>query len=188
MAERELQLSRDMRARASKLYLRGRDYALRGLAVAHEDFTARLYQDRTAALARTGEDDIGFLYWAGASWAGALSAAKSDLDLVAELPIAGALVARVLDLDETYELGAAHEFFISYEGGRPGGSAESARKHYRRALEISGGARASTPPRPVRQPAAKRFHCGSPHRAARNPEALWQWWPGGPKATSPARS
>ena len=144
LAERDLQRSRDMRARASKLYLRGRDYALRGLAVAHEDFTARLYEDRTAALARTGEDDIGFLYWAGASWAGALSAAKNDLDLIAELPIAGALVARVLDLDETYELGAAHEFFISYEGGRPGGSAESAREHYRRALEISGGARAST--------------------------------------------
>ncbi len=53
-------------------------------------------------------------------------------------------MARVLDLDETYELGAAHEFFISYEGGRPGGSAESAREHYRRALELSGGARAST--------------------------------------------
>ncbi len=141
---RDLQQARAMRARASKIYLRGRDHALRGLAVAHEDFTAGLYGDRAATLARTTEDDVPFLYWAGASWAGALSAAKSDLDLVAELPIAGALVARVLDLDETYEFGAVHEFFISYEGGRPGGSAEKARGHYRRALELSGGVRAST--------------------------------------------
>ncbi|MEE8533333.1 MAG: TRAP transporter TatT component family protein, partial [Alphaproteobacteria bacterium] len=41
------------------------------------------------------------------------------------------------------ELGAAHEFFIPYEGSRPGGSAEEARRHYRRALALSGGARAS---------------------------------------------
>ena len=139
-----LQQAREMRARASKLYLRGRDYALRGLAVEHENFKAGLYKDRNNTLAQTTEDDIPFLYWAGASWAGALGAAKDNLDLVAELPIAGALVARVLDLDETYELGAAHDFFISYEGSRPGGSRERAREHYRRALELSGGMRAST--------------------------------------------
>ena len=52
-------------------------------------------------------------------------------------------MARVLELDETYDAGAAHEFFIAYEGGRPNGSARRAREHYRRALELSGCARAS---------------------------------------------
>ncbi len=79
----------------------------------------------------------------GASWGGALTAAKDDLALIADLPIAGALVGRVLELEETFELGAAHEFLIAYEGGRPGGSPNLARQHYRRALEISGGQRAS---------------------------------------------
>ena len=144
LAERDLGRARQMRARARKLYLRGRDYALRGLAVAHEDFAAGLYEDRSAALARTGVEDVAFLYWAGAAWAGALSAAKDDLDLIAELPIAGDLVARVIELDESYEEGAAHEFFISYEGNRPGGSNGRAREHYRRALEVSGGRRAPT--------------------------------------------
>ncbi len=144
LAERDLGRARQMRARARKLYLRGRDYALRGLAVAHEDFAAELYEDRSAALARTGVEDVAFLYWAGAAWAGALSAAKDDLDLIAELPIAGDLVARVIELDESYEEGAAHEFFISYEGNRPGGSNGRAREHYRRALEVSGGRRAPT--------------------------------------------
>ena len=144
LAECDLGRARQMRARARKLYLRGRDYALRGLAVAHEDFAAGLYEDRSAALARTGVEDVAFLYWAGAAWAGALSAVKDDLDLIAELPIAGDLVARVIELDESYEEGAAHEFFISYEGNRPGGSNVRAREHYRRALEVSGGRRAPT--------------------------------------------
>ncbi len=139
----DLTRARALRARARSLYLRGRDYALRGLNVEHDHFTAMLKTDKNTALAMTSEDDVPYLYWAGASWAGALSAAKDDLDLIAELPTAGALVGRVLELDETYDRGAAHEFMISYEGSRPGGSASLARQHYHRALDISGGTRAS---------------------------------------------
>ena len=139
----DLAKARAMRARAKRLYLRGRDYALRGLVAEHPGFAAGLVTDRAAALARTTGKDVPFLYWAGASWAGALSAGKDDLGLVAELPIAGALVGRVLELDEGFEDGAAHEFFISYEGGRPGGDRERARHHYRRALALSEGTRAS---------------------------------------------
>jgi len=139
----DLPRARELRARVTKLYRRGRDYALRGLEVSHPDLAARLKRDHASVLAITTKDDVPFLYWAGVSWAGALTAAKDDLDLIAELPIAGALVGRVLELDETYDLGAAHEFFISYEASRPGGSVRLARQHYRRALEISGGQRAS---------------------------------------------
>ncbi len=139
----DLAKARRLRRRAHRLYLRGRDYALRGLEVDNSDFTTNLYTDSSVALAMTTEDDVPFLYWAGASWGGALSAATDDLNLIAELPVAAALVGRVLELDESYELGAAHEFFISYEGSRPGGSVNQARRHYRRALEISEGSRAS---------------------------------------------
>lgn len=139
----DLPRARELRARVRKLYLCGRDYALRGHEVAHPGFSVRLSRDRAAALAMTTRDDVPFLYGAGASWAGALTAAKDDLDLIAALPIAGALVGRVLDLDEGYELGAAHEFFISYERSRPGGDPGLAREHYRRALQISEGQRAS---------------------------------------------
>jgi predicted anti-sigma-YlaC factor YlaD len=135
--------ARELRARAHKLYLRGRDYALRGLDLHHGDFRAAVLADRDAALAQTTAEDIAFLYWAGAAWAGALSAAKDDMSLVAELPIAADLIARVLDLDERYEAGSAHEFFIAYEGSRPGGDPAKARRHYERALELSQGRRGS---------------------------------------------
>ncbi len=140
---RDLAGARELRSRAHKLYLRGRDYALRGLELRHQRFASTLFADRAAALARTTAEDLPFLYWAGASWAGAFSAAKDDMDLMAELPIAADLVARVLELDDGFEDGSAHEFFISYEGSRPGGSAGEARRHYQRALELSQGLRGS---------------------------------------------
>lgn len=142
----DLARARELRARAKKLLLRGRDYALRGLETAHPGFTAALRQDPRAALAQTTRDDVPFLYWAGAGWTAALMAAKEDLGLIADLPTAAALIERTLELDEGFQQGAAHEFLIAYEGSRPaamGGSAERARVHYRRALEISGGRRAS---------------------------------------------
>ncbi len=135
--------ARALRNRAQKLYLRGRDYALRGLEVSHEGFTARIRDDAGAALSSTSQEDVPYLYWAGVSWSGALSAGKGDLSLLAEVPLAAALVGRCLELDPTFELGAAHEYFVQYEGSRPGGSGEEARWHYRRALELSGGNRAS---------------------------------------------
>jgi len=132
-----------LRARARRLYLRGRDFSFRGLAVSHPSFFAEMRRNQGVALAATTKDDVPFLYWAGASWAGAVSAAKSDPDLLIDLPLAGALVERVIALDEKYDLGAAHEFFVSYEASRPGGSTAKAREHYRKALDISGGQRTS---------------------------------------------
>jgi len=135
--------ARALRNRASRLFLRGRDYALRGLEAAHQGLTAAIRQD-AAALAPTTKEDAGLLYWAGAGWAAALGADKDNANLIAELPVAAALMNRVIALDEDYDRGAAHEFFISYEGGRPGGDLEAARAHYRRAIELSKGGRAST--------------------------------------------
>lgn len=139
----DLPRARQLRARTRKLYLRGRDYALRGLEVRHPGITAELRIDRTTALARTIKEDVPFLYWAGASWGGTISVAKDNAELLIDLPLVGALVERVLELDEHYDLGAAHEFLISYEASRPGGSLVKARDHYRKALEISRGDRAS---------------------------------------------
>lgn len=144
----DLARSRELRLRARKLFLRGRDYALRGLEIDHPGITKALLQKPETALAEVTVDDIGLLYWAGVSWAAALMACKDDLNLVAELPISGALVGRVLALDETWDQGAAHEFMISYEGSRSeamGGSPKRAREHYQKAMQLSGGKRASVP-------------------------------------------
>lgn len=135
--------ARALNQRASRLYLRGRDYALRGLEVAHPGFGAEMNRDLPAALASTDRDDAPFLYWAAAGQAGALTADKGNAELIADLPRAGAMMERVLVLDDGYDAGAAHEFFISYEASRPGGSVARAREHYARAEALAQGRRAS---------------------------------------------
>lgn len=140
---KDLEAGRAMKLRASKLFLRGRDYALRALDDRHSGFTEGLSKDLAATVARADEGDANFLYLAGAGWAAALGADPGNLDLVAELPIAGALVERVLQVDATFRQGSADEFMITYEASRPGGSIEAARRYYRYAVELSGGNRAS---------------------------------------------
>ena len=110
-----------------------------GLEARHPGFTEALKTDREAALARTGPADAELLYWAGAAWAGAIAADKRDLAMVAALPIAASLVIRTAELDDGFDGGAAHEFLMLYEAGRPGGSLDVAEAHYRRAVELSGG-------------------------------------------------
>lgn len=125
--------------RIARLFLRGRDHGIAGLEARHPGFTEALRADHDAALAGTGPADAELLYWTGAAWAGAISADKRDLAMLAELPLAGALVARTAELDEAFDGGAAHEILMAYEAGRPGGSLEAAEAHYRRAVELSGG-------------------------------------------------
>jgi len=135
--------SRRLRVRASGLFLRGRNFSLDALDLRHPGFRNQVREDTATALAATTTEDVPFLYWAGAAWAGAVGADERNLNLVAELPIAAAIVGRVLDLDEMFGGGAAHEFFVSYEAGRPGGNLGTARAHYTRALKLSQGRRAS---------------------------------------------
>jgi predicted anti-sigma-YlaC factor YlaD len=139
----DLEQARDLRARASRLYLRGRDFALKALEIRHPGIVAALHATPDRALAPTRTRDAPLLYWAGVGWAGALSADKGNLGLMAELPIAGTIMRRVVALDERYQDGAAQEFLIAFEAGRPGGSLDQARQYFAQALSLSGGRRAS---------------------------------------------
>jgi len=132
--------------RAKKLYLRARNYGLRGLELTLEELPGALREDPAAALAGMRTEDVPLLYWTAASWAGAIVLSKDDPDLLGDLPQVEALVDRALELDEGYQDGAIHGFLISYEMVRPGGEGEPAtraRKHFDRAMELSGGQLAS---------------------------------------------
>jgi len=133
-----------LRARAANLYLRGRDYAVRGLNLKNPAFMESITRETEATLARVGAEDVAYLYWAAAGWAGALSVAKDNTDLIAALPYTGAMMERVIELDEAFNDGAAYEFLISFEGSSPTGDPEKARQYYQKALAISGGRMAST--------------------------------------------
>jgi predicted anti-sigma-YlaC factor YlaD len=142
----QVDLQRAERLRAKKLFLRGRDYVLRGLDSRRPGFTAALNKDGPAAALRLArKEDADYLYWAAASWMGAFSADPFDFAQIVAVPRAVALLQQVDAWDNAYGAGAVHEIFISFYGGAPadlGGGEAKARASFERAVALSKGLRA----------------------------------------------
>jgi predicted anti-sigma-YlaC factor YlaD len=124
----ELLMERDVRAgyaqlaRARALYIRARDYGLRGL--------------------RQDQDDVALLYWTGVAWAAAISLSKDDPAMLAGLPEVDRLIRRAQSLDVDFDHGTLHAFLVGYEMSRPNAPADAerlARAHFARAVELSEG-------------------------------------------------
>jgi predicted anti-sigma-YlaC factor YlaD len=134
----------EQRERARKLFLRARDYGLRGLEVDFPGLREALTRDPKAALAKTKKEHVPLLYWTAMGWGGAISLKVNDSQVTVDQPIVEALARRALELDEGWGLGSIHEFFISWESAHAsvGGSMEKAREHFEKALLFSKGRRA----------------------------------------------
>ncbi len=135
-----------LRTRARLLYLRARDYGLRGLEVSHRDFALKLRQSPLQAVAAARSEDVGLLYWTAAAWGSAMSLSKTDPDLVADQLVVEALIDRAYVLEPDHGDGAIEGFLITYEGSRQGARgdpAERSKKHYLRAVELTRGQLAS---------------------------------------------
>lgn len=147
MSYGELEIKEDMLARAKRLYLRGRDYVLRALTLRHPHFAENLEKnDLTAAFHGVTAKDTSYLYWAGMGWMAAFTSDKSDVALAVDIPKAVALIRKVMEFNDSYGEGAAHEFFISYYGAMPaamGGSEVKAREHFAEAIKCSKGLKLS---------------------------------------------
>jgi predicted anti-sigma-YlaC factor YlaD len=144
VAEQDLHRAMEIRARARRLYLRAHRYGLRGLEVAYPGIGARLVTEPAQALAVVKREDVPLLYWTAASLGLAVSVAKDDASMLARLPEVEALLKRGLELDEGWNRGALHELAVVVAGARPGApDDEVTQRHHSRALELSGGIRAS---------------------------------------------
>lgn len=131
-----------LRERARHLFLRARDYGLRGLDERQEQLGRRLRAGRDVgqALAAAGQADVPYLYWTASAWVLAIVNGKGDMGLVAELPVPVAMMERALALDEAWGEGSLHEFFVSYRATQTageGGGAERVKAHLDRALALA---------------------------------------------------
>lgn len=145
--ERDLERATALRERARRLYLRALEYGWRALELDFPGLRARLQSDPAAAegkLAGLGKQHVPLLYWTASSWAAAISIAIEDAEMTADLGVVEAMMRRALALDEGYDSGALHDFFLAYEGSRAsvGGSLEKAREHFDRAMALAKGKRA----------------------------------------------
>jgi predicted anti-sigma-YlaC factor YlaD len=138
----DLNKARQGRDRAKRLFLRARNYGLRALEISHPGISHTIIKDPSATVRRAVKKDVAALYWTGVAWGSAISVAKDDMGLVAELPIVSAVMERALDLDEGWQNGAIHEFFIVFDANRSiaeGGGIDQAEKHFQRAMELNKG-------------------------------------------------
>src|SRR5439155_443171 len=146
MESQDLDRAGVLRARARRLYLRARDYGLRGLEAKQRGFKERVMADPKTAVKAANKVDVPMLYWTAASWGSAISVSKDHPDLIADQPIVEALIDRALELDPDFDFGAIHGFLINYEMARQGGGgdpAARARVHFDREVELTKGRLAS---------------------------------------------
>jgi predicted anti-sigma-YlaC factor YlaD len=142
MEPRDYASAVEIRARARNLFLRARDYGVRGLETTHPGLGSSLDKDPKGAVRAAKPADVPLLYWTAASWGLAITLSKNEPALIADQPVVEALVDRALELNEAFEEGAIHSFLISYEPARQGAEGdplERARRHFDRAMELSGG-------------------------------------------------
>lgn len=139
-AATDFEAAEALKARARRLYLRGHNYGLTALELAHPGFTVQLSKDPRAAVAVLKKKEIPWIYWTAAGLGLAVSAARDDVSLLARLPEVEALIDRALELDAGWDDGALHEFAMIVTGAKPGKlDVERIQKHYKQALDLSKG-------------------------------------------------
>jgi len=127
--------------RALRMYLRARGYCIRALELGSPGIEQRLQSHPEQALDSFSREHVPLLFWTAASWGGAIYLGLDRPEIVADLPAVRALIDRSLELDESWDQGAIHGVLITLEAlpEAMGGSAERAREHFDRAVQLSKG-------------------------------------------------
>jgi len=145
LEDRDPAKAQELHGRAARLYLRARDYGMRGLEVKHPGFAGRLKQNPKEAAQEISRAEVPFLYWTAVPWAAAL-AVSHDMFMLPDIPRFEALIYRALELDEAFDEGGIHVFLIAYEISRMNGGADKiarATEHFKRAMELTKGRQAA---------------------------------------------
>ena len=135
----------DDEARGAILYGRARALAFAALSMRSAAFAEvkdAPHKEFIRCLATFGEEDVPALFWAASCWAGWIQANADSTDALADIAKVESLIAKVLELDETYYHGGAHVIMGVLNCLLPpalGGKPEEGRSHFERAIEISEG-------------------------------------------------
>ncbi|HEV2522252.1 MAG TPA: TRAP transporter TatT component family protein [Candidatus Acidoferrales bacterium] len=146
LEDSNLEAADALRTRARRLYIRARNYGLRGLETRYPGLDVQLRNNPKDALRNAKVRDVPLLYWTAASWGAAIAVSKDNPEMIADQTIVEALIDRAFELDPDYDSGAIHNFLITYESVRVGASkdfASRSRKHFERAVALTSGQSAS---------------------------------------------
>ena len=129
-------------ARATNLFLRCMSYGLRLLG---EGWEKSIYGDLEQFDKRVRSAEKGQvpgMFWTALGLASAIDINRDDIELIVLLPKAIALFTRVVELNESYYNGGAHfglGAFYTAQGVAMGGNPDKGKRHFERAIELTGG-------------------------------------------------
>lgn len=86
--------------------------------------------------------DVPALYQTGTAWAGWIQAHSDDMSAIADLAKVKYLMEGIIELEETWQAGGPHLYMGALQTILPaamGGKPEEGRRHFEKAIEISGG-------------------------------------------------
>jgi hypothetical protein len=131
--------------RLKLLAARARNYGQQGLCLRRAGLcglSERTYQEFEETLPHLQRRDVPALHAFAIGWLLWLQAHSDDWEALADLPKVEMLLDRLVALNEEYEGGSSHLFLGILRSLRPpalGGDPERGRRHFERALELSGG-------------------------------------------------
>jgi predicted anti-sigma-YlaC factor YlaD len=129
--------------RARTMYMRGHRYGLRLLDLRHPGMAEAAKKSVKALepfLKECDAEDVPGLFWAGMPLAGAINVSRDDVTMIARMPVAKALIARQLELDDTYYHAGGHMIFGALYGSvgkMLGGDPKKAQQHFDKALKMT---------------------------------------------------
>ena len=92
-------------------------------------------------LAHLTKSDVPYVFWGASGWLTWILQQQDSPDAIADIVFIEKIMARLLELDESYQGGSIHLFFGAYYAAKPemfGGNMQKSADHFDRALAISG--------------------------------------------------
>jgi hypothetical protein len=128
--------------RATGLFLRCMNYGLKLLGSSWDEALRGDLATWEKKVNGAGSDEVTGLFFVGLGLASAINLNRDNIDMVAYLPKARLIFERVLKLNEKYYNGGAHMamgMLLTSQGDAIGGNSVEGKKHFERAIEITGG-------------------------------------------------
>lgn len=98
------------------------------------------YEALDRKLASLGRSDVPNIFWGTFGWLTWVKYQKGSPEAIADLVIIEKIMARLLEIDGSYQGGSIHLFFGSYYAAKPamfGGKPDLSKYHFEKALDVS---------------------------------------------------
>ncbi len=131
--------------RAKRLSVKGRDYGWRGMCGTKKtmcDSWTAPFDRFEAAVGSLGPKDVPAAFVTAAAWTTWIRVHRADWSAIADKARVDAMMRRVAEIDPDFREGSAYLYLGALESLLPaamGGHPEEGRRHFEKAIELSGG-------------------------------------------------